>query len=133
MWLSSLTAKQRTALIGLAHDVVESDGLLDPSEELMMSEFKREMSLSSSEPTGHMDLEGIENIFHTKREQVIVLLNLLRLSYADGEFNVDEESLVKEIALAFQLDDEEFRKLDDWVRRLVEIELEARALMASKP
>lgn len=133
MWLSSLTAKQRTALIGLAHDVVESDGLLDPSEELMMSEFKREMSLSSSEPTGHMDLEGIEKIFHAKREQVIVLLNLLRLSYADGEFNVDEESLVKEIALAFQLDDEEFRKLDDWVRRLVEIELEARALMASKP
>ena len=133
MWLSSLTAKQRTALIGLAHDVVESDGLLDPSEELMMSEFKREMSLTSSEPTGHMDLEGIENIFHTKREQVIVLLNLLRLSYADGEFNVDEESLVKEIALAFEVEDEEFRRLDDWVRRLIEIELEARSMMASKP
>lgn len=133
MWLSSLTAKQRTALIGLAHDVVESDGLLDPSEELMMSEFKREMSLTSSEPTGHMDLEGIENIFHTKREQVIVLLNLLRLSYADGEFNVDEESLVKEIALAFEMEDEEFRRLDDWVRRLIEIELEARSMMASKP
>lgn len=107
--------------------------MLDPSEELMMSEFKREMSLTSSEPTGHMDLEGIENIFHTKREQVIVLLNLLRLSYADGEFNVDEESLVKEIALAFEMEDEEFRRLDDWVRRLIEIELEARSMMASKP
>ena len=132
MWLSSLTAKQRTALLRLAHDVVVSDGLLDPSEELMMGEFRREMSLSTNEPTAHIELDGIETIFRTRRDQMIVVLNLLRISYADGEFNVDEESLVKEIAFAFGIGDEGFRSLDDWVRRLVEMEREAQSMMSSR-
>ncbi len=43
MWLSALQPKQRKALLGLAHNVIVSDGLLDPNEEGMLDQFKREM------------------------------------------------------------------------------------------
>ncbi|HEY5645025.1 MAG TPA: TerB family tellurite resistance protein [Pseudomonadales bacterium] len=129
MWLSQLSERQREALLGLAHNVVVSDGLLDPNEEGMLDEFKREMDLGSAEDVEYLELSGIEQIFDSHRSRVVALLNLLRLGYADGAFEVEEECLLREVCKAFQLPDEEFLLLENWVRRLVALEDEARALM----
>jgi len=131
MWLSSLKPEQRQALIGLAHNVMVSDGLLDPNEEGMLAEFKREMDLQPSVPSEYLELDGIEAIFNSRKSRLIALLNLLRLSYADGAFEIEEECLLKEISRAFAVGDDEFALLDNWVRRLIALEAEARSLMNS--
>lgn len=131
MWLSSLHPEQRKALLGLAHNVIVSDGLLDPNEEGMLDQFKREMELHPSLESDYLELEGIENVFDNRKSRVIALLNLIRLSYADGAFEIEEECLLKEISRTFEVSDEEFLLLDNWVRRLVALEDEARGLMAS--
>ena len=129
MWLSSLTAGQRSTLLRLAHNVVVSDGLLDPNEELMLDEFKREMALRPDTDTHYIELEGIERIFDSPRSRTIALLNLLRLSYVDGAFEIEEECFLKELSRAFGVDDASFLLLDNWVRRLVSLEREARGFM----
>ncbi|MGE0622545.1 MAG: TerB family tellurite resistance protein [Pseudomonadales bacterium] len=129
MWLSQLSDKQREALLGLAHNVVVSDGLLDPNEEGMLDELKREMDLASAEDVEYLELSGIEEIFDSHRSRVVALVNLLRLGYADGAFEIEEECLLREVCKAFQLPDEEFLLLENWVRRLVALEDEARMLM----
>ena len=129
MWLSALSAKQREALLGLAHNVVVSDGLLDPAEEGMLDEFRREMELNPALEAEYLELDGIEGAFDTRKSRIIALLNLLRLSYADGAFEVEEECLLKEVSRAFGVKDEEFLLLDNWVRRLLSLEEEARHLM----
>ncbi len=129
MWLNSLSDEQRKALFGLAHNVVVSDGLLDPNEELMMDEFKREMDLEPELEPEYLELDGIERIFDTARARAIVLLNLLHLSYADGAFEVEEECLLREVASAFGVGDERFMHMCNWVRRLKALEAEARAFM----
>jgi len=131
MWLASLKPGQRQALMGLAHDVVVSDGLLDPNEEGMLDEFKREMDLNVSSESEYLALDGIEGIFDTRKSRMIALLNLLRLSYADGAFEIEEECLLKEISRAFDVTDDDFMLLDNWVRRLVALEDEARSLMGT--
>lgn len=129
MWLSSLTDEQRDALLGLAHNVVVSDGLLDPNEEFMLDEFKREMALKPEVVSDYLELEGIGEVFDTARSRTVAVLNLLRISYVDGAFEIEEECLLKEIARAFGIDDERFLLMDNWVRRLVSLEEEARGLM----
>jgi tellurite resistance protein len=129
MWLPLLSAEQRSALLGLAHNVVVSDGLLDPNEEQMMDEFKREMDLNPAVQVDYLELDGIEHIFDSHRSRVIALLNLLRLSYVDGAFEIEEECLLKEISRAFGFSDDEFRLLNNWVKRLVSLEAEARRFM----
>lgn len=129
MWLSQLSAQQREALLGLAHNVVVSDGLLDPNEEGMLDEFKREMDLGPAEDVEYLELSGIEKIFDSHKSRVVALLNLLRLGYADGAFEIEEECLLREVCKAFQLPDEEFLLLENWVRRLIALEDEARTLM----
>lgn len=129
MWLSSLNEPQQTALLGLAHNVVVSDGLLDPNEETMLDEFKREMSLSPDHDVEYLELDGIETVFDCRRSRVVALLNLLRLSYSDGAFEIEEECVLKEISRAFEVPEAEFLLLDNWVKRLVGLEEEALSLM----
>jgi tellurite resistance protein len=129
MWLSSLSQDQRTALLGLAHNVVVSDGLLDPNEELMIDEFKREMGLQGERDPEYLELDGIDEVFDSQRARCIALLNLLRLSYVDGAFEIEEECLLKEVSRSFGVDDAEFLRLDNWVRRLVALEEEAESFM----
>jgi uncharacterized tellurite resistance protein B-like protein len=129
MWLSALEPGQRKALLGLAHNVVVSDGLLDPNEEGMLDEFKREMELQPSIQGEYLELDGIDRTFDTRKSRMIALLNLLRLSYADGAFEIEEECLLKEVSRAFDVSDEEFLLLDNWVRRLIALEGEAQRLM----
>ncbi len=131
MWLSALEPEQRKALLGLAHNVVVSDGLLDPNEEGMLDEFKREMELNPALESEYLELEGIEQTFDSRKSRLIALLNLLRLSYVDGAFEIEEECLLREISEAFGVSDEEFMLLDNWVRRLLSLENEARDLMGS--
>ena len=129
MWLSALSSEQRQALLGLAHNVVVSDGLLDPNEEGMLDEFRREMELHPNAEAEYLELDGVGATFDTRRSRIIVLLNLLRLSYADGAFEIEEECLLKEVGRAFGVTDEEFRLLDNWIRRFLSLEEEARILM----
>ena len=129
MWLSSLTPEQRQALLGLAHNVVVSDGLLDPNEEGMMDEFKREMELNPALESEYLELDGIEQTFDSRKSRLIALLNLLRLSYVDGAFEIEEECLLREIGQAFDVSNDEFMLLDNWVRRLLALEREAQGLM----
>lgn len=131
MWLTSLEPEQRKALLGLAHNVIVSDGLLDPNEEGMLDQFKREMDLNPELESDYLELDGIERIFASRQSRVIALLNLIRLSYADGAFEIEEECLLKEIGRTFEVSNEEFMLLDNWVRRLVALEDEARSLMGS--
>ncbi|MCE2424005.1 MAG: hypothetical protein J4F45_02720 [Pseudomonadales bacterium] len=130
MWLSTLTDQQRDALLGLAHNVVVSDGLLDPNEEDMLDEFKREMALRPDAVADYLELEGIESIFDSRRARTVAVLNLLRLSYVDGAFEIEEECLLKEVARVFGISDDDFAHMDNWVRRLAALEEEARELMA---
>ena len=130
MWLSSLSSDQRNALLRLAHNVVVSDGLLDPNEEGMLIELKREMGLSEVGELEYLELEGIQNVFQDRRSRIIVVVNLIKLSYVDGAFEVEEECLLKEIARTFDISDQDFLLLDNWVRRLAALEEEVTALFA---
>ncbi len=130
MWLAKLTDEQRRALLGLAHNVVVSDGILDPNEEGMLSEFKAEMGYAADYELDYLPLEGIDQVFESRASRVVAMINLLRLSYSDGAFEIEEECLLKEVSRAFELGEQEFQLLDNWVRRWLSLQSEAQALMS---
>ena len=130
MWLSSFSGDQRLIMLRLAHNVIVSDGLLDPNEEGMLLELKQEMGLGELKELEYLEVQGIQNIFQDKRSRVVVVINLIRLSYVDGAFEIEEECLLKEISRAFDISDTEFLLLDNWVRRLAALEEEAKAFFS---
>ena len=67
MWLSNLSKDQHQALIRLAHNVIVSDGLLDPNEEGMFDLMKKEMGIENSEEVEYLSLDGIETTFPDRK------------------------------------------------------------------
>tara|TARA_A100001037_G_C15019067_1_gene575467 strand:- start:311 stop:691 length:381 start_codon:yes stop_codon:yes gene_type:complete len=125
-----LHPSQRETLLGLAHNVVVSDGLLDPNEEGMLDEFKREMGLSSDLESSYIELIGVDEVFDSEKSRRIALLNLLLLSYADGAFEIEEECFLKELSKLFEVDDREFVLLESWARRFHVLEQEAKNIFS---
>ena len=120
MLLNSLNQAQKEAFICLAHNVVVSDGELTVGERVMMDDMRREMDLP---------LAGIEKIFDTRRSRIVALISLIRLGYADGAFEIEEQCLLSDLCTAFEVSDADFAHLQNWVRRLIALEREAQAFM----
>lgn len=128
MWLAELDQTQRSTLLGLAYNVVVSDGLLDPNEERMIGEFRREMALDDAEVPEYLELEGVENVFGSWRSRCVAIVNLLMLSYADGAFEIEEECLLKDVSSRFAISERDFLLLDNWVRRYLVLKADAETL-----
>ena len=103
MWLSHLTGEQKETMLRLAHNVIVSDGLLDPNEEGMLEAFpprnERLFRFSDRIPRAG----GNRGRLFGRKERLIVLMNLCKLSYADGAFEIEEECLINEIRKAFDV------------------------------
>jgi hypothetical protein len=129
MFLSSLTQIQKETFLCLAHNVVVSDGDLTVGEELMMEDMRREMNIDRSYVPHYVELEGIENIFTTRRARSTTMIALIRLGYADGAFEVEEESFLRVLCKPFEISDADFSLIDNWVKRLVALEKETSVFM----
>lgn len=129
MFLSLLTQKQKEAFLCLAHNVVVSDGDLTVGEELMMEDMRREMNMDSDFIPHYIDMVGMEDIFQSRKARTTVMIALIRLGYADGAFEVEEQSLLKVLCKAFDISDSDFALIDNWVKRLIALEKEASAFM----
>jgi len=127
MFLAALTQEQKETFFCLAHNVVVSDGDLTADEELMMEDMRREMDLDKGFESRYIDIEGIESIFPTKRSRTISMISLLRLAYADGAFEIEEQFFLKDLSHAFEISASDFQLIDNWVRRLISLEREAKA------
>ncbi len=131
MWLMTLTESQRGALIGLAQHLVHADDVVDISEEFMLEDFRRQMKLYGNSGAPSESIEHLAMRFDTRMSRSVALLNLLRLGYADGSFDVEEESLMLRFAEALLFSDSDYRVFEDWVRRLAVLEAEGKKLMLS--
>ncbi len=109
----------------LAHNVVVSDGDLSTGEEVMMDEMRREMNLEATFEAEYLDIKGIGDIFDTRRSRAVALISLIRLGYADGAFEIEEQCFLRELSNQFAISDHEFGLIDNWVKRLISLEREA--------
>ena len=129
MFLSSLSKIQRETFLRLAYNVVVSDGELTVGEEIMMEEMRVEMSIDSSFVPEYLELDGIEETFPDRKSRVTVLIALIQLGYADGAFEIEEQSFLRVLCQSFELSEEEFAFIDNWVKRLISLQKEARDFM----
>lgn len=125
MFLSSLTEKQQEAFFCLAHTIVVADGELSLGEQVMMEDMRREMALPMEFEPHYLNVAGMQDVFDTRRSRAIVVISLIRLGYADGAFEIEEQSFLKLLCNAFEISETEFALFDNWICRLTALEREA--------
>lgn len=95
----------------------------------MMEDMRREMDLDAAFEPHYLAIDGMEVIFPSKRTRGIAMLSLIRLAYADGAFEIEEQCFLKDLCVAFEIMDSDFRLIDNWVRRLISLERQASAFL----
>jgi tellurite resistance protein len=125
MLLSTLNRRQQESFICLAHSVVVSDGDLSPGEQGMLDDMRREMALPESVEACYLNIKGMDEVFDTKQVRAVAMIALIRLAYADGAFEIEEQCFLRDLSRAFELSNPDFELIDNWVGRLLALEREA--------
>ena len=56
-------------------------------------------------------------------------MNLCKLSYADGAFEIEEECVINEIRKSFEVSENHFSMLEGWTKRMTLLEAEGVKLL----
>lgn len=131
MFLHDLTDEQKRAFLVLADKVVLADGCLAPEESALLDTFRAEMGVADAS-VPQIDIAEAASAFDTRKARVSVLLELIALVHADGDFNKGESVVVNEIRQAFALSPAEFEAMANWVLRQMALVRDASELMAQE-
>lgn len=129
MFLAMLNETQKKAFLALAAQYVTEDGLVQRGEMGWMDGLKREMGMSQRTKIGAEPPEELFPVFDGHTSKVIVMLEIIRLGYVDGDFSAAENAFVAKMAAAFGFSREFVLLLNNWAARHAALTREAVDLM----
>ena len=107
MFLNLLNTTEKSNFMKLAMAVIKADGIIEDSEKQILSAYANEMQIHICNIEEQVDTEKIikeyamNSTVQTKR---IVFLELLALAFADGNYAIEEKTLIQQLANAFDID-----------------------------
>ncbi|BBN59144.1 hypothetical protein [Hydrogenovibrio marinus] len=118
MFADRLTTEQRQAVFDLAVMLANAD--MDVSEEELgyLKTFSEAFGIEFELDKSQINLEETLRVFDSKRSKIILLQELIKLSYKDGHFGEEEQDKVFMIAQKIGMNDSDlFLKIERWVRQ----------------
>jgi len=129
MFLHLLTEPQKTAFLVLAQRISMADGEDSMSELDHIEDLKKRLNITAppdmAAVLGELDLSA----FDTRQSQVIILLELLSIVYADNYLHEAESSLIGDVAATFSFDQEDLNAMAEWAMASLDLIKRGEALM----
>ena len=93
MFVQNLNPTQQEILLKLADDLMLSDGVKDQREEDLIRIIKSQCNADISSKK-EFELSGLANLFVSKKAKVSLLLELIGLAHADGDYGKEDQTIV---------------------------------------
>lgn len=113
MFLNALKPKEKELFLNLAMAVIKADGIIEDSEQEMLTAYAEEMHVSVNDVNFTPDINtSIKEAATIESEQTkrIFLVELLALSLVDGKFAEEEQNIITKVANAFGISKENVSK-----------------------
>ncbi|MCZ8520459.1 tellurite resistance TerB family protein [Paenibacillus caseinilyticus] len=120
------TKEQKEAFLELAHLVAGADGFVNRNEQGFLRAYLAEMDMKESEypvPAGR-ELSEIVAGVTDPRVKNIFFAEILLLIFSDGDYNDEEQGVVRDLQRIFGFSDETFQRYKDWVIRMDQLKIE---------
>lgn len=128
MFIQNLDTKQQSALLYLAKEVIDADGQLHNSEEEILSILASQVDASVSPES--VSLDEMVTLFDTNTSQVSLLLELIGVAHADGDYHHEENALIQKYADAMNVSKKKLLQIEGWVSKQLSLSLEVQELLA---
>lgn len=131
MFLAMLKENQKIPFLKLAHKLMDSDGtgFISPEEKIYLEIMMREMGINVDIISLQGGIGDLKIVFPEKPLQKAIFLELIGLAFADSEFHKNERAFLMSLRQEFVISEEESTKLEDWVRRQLDLYKEAKVLL----
>ena len=118
MFVERLTPEQRQVVFKLAVMLAAADHEVSEEELEYLKSFSEAFNIPFNiEPISEDQLEDLLTIFDTRTSKIILLQELIKLSYKDGHFGKEEQDKVFRIAQTIGLNDADLLlRIEAWVR-----------------
>ena len=117
VFLDELSPEQRRAVLVLARQIIDADRRLAIQEVERLDRLYVEAGLGAESASAPTQVGDLNVVFSTARARVIVVLELLLVAYADGEFAASELATIRDLAARMELDAGVWESALDWASR----------------
>lgn len=122
MYLNYLEKNEKLAFLKIAHAVALSDGHFCENEKVIIGSYCNEMKMTDIEFNPQDEsLDNLSNEFVTKQSKNIVILELMSIIYANGEFKESEKKIINQLTKKFDIDDKYIEDVKLWSQSLMNI------------
>lgn len=129
MFLQNLSQKEKEASLIIIQKFIESDNEISSNETIILQQFEFETGINCSELNHSVSLEKMTKNFNSKKSKVSLLLELIGIGYADSDYSQEEKVMLREIAMLFDIKENELLKMEEWVKEMVELTQAAYSFM----
>lgn len=117
MFADRLTSEQRQAVFDLAVLLANVDHDVSEEELQYLKSFSDAFGIDYDLDKSGLSIDDTLTVFHSKPAKIILLQELVKLSYKDGHFGEEEQENVFMIAQKIGLNDPELLiRIEKWVR-----------------
>ncbi|MDX1795178.1 MAG: TerB family tellurite resistance protein [Hydrogenovibrio sp.] len=118
MFADRLTPQQRQVVFDLAVLLANADLDVSDEEVSYLKNFSEAFGIEFDLDKSAVNMDNALRVFDTKASKIILLQELIKLSYKDGHFGEEEQDKVFAIAQKIGLNDPEvFLRVEKWVRQ----------------
>lgn len=110
-----LPFEQRVALLTLANQLINIDGIRDKSEDDYFNLLRKSLHIDEDVPLSSSTRSELLKIFTNRRAKVTLLLELLSMSLIDKVYDIGENDLIEEIATLLGFTNVEISRLKELV------------------
>ncbi|MGF7034223.1 DnaJ-domain-containing protein 1 [Paenibacillus mucilaginosus] len=128
------TKEQKETFLELAHLVAGADGFVNRNEREFLRSYMAEMDMKEGEftPSGSRELRELLAGVTDPQVKNIFFAEMLLLVFTDGDYNDEEQGIVREMQRIFDIPEEVFQTYRDWVIRVDQLKIEGVKLILSR-
>ncbi len=118
MFADKLTQEQRQVVFDLAANLAAADNDISEEEIQYLKDFSSAYGIHYDMDKADVDIDALLKVLDTRQSKIILLQELIKISYKDGHFGKEEQDKVFLIAQKLGMNDTEFMlRLERWVRQ----------------
>ncbi len=122
MFLSLFTERERELFYTLSSYLVESDGIITSEEKTLLESFKLESNGQLLVVVDETPNEIINELsLSNDKIKNCILLELISVALVDNHYTENEKSIISKVVENFNISDEKFQNIFNWVVNLKEM------------
>jgi uncharacterized tellurite resistance protein B-like protein len=115
MFVMQLTLDERQALMSLLVSIAKADGKLNEMEKEFLKYYAKANSINLNLDE-EISIDDACKLIKTQKGKIIALQEIIKIAFADGQYDENEKKGVRIIAQNFGVSESKLQEIEEWVQ-----------------